>query len=297
VYKKNFRRPVGFFHCGILLIALFSTSLSSNVISAQSSCEVPPSSDWLTKNPEDYLVVSIVDFGEIFGQNDDLEPLTRGLSTEWSDGTWSSFPDVAVENDSATGISMILVPGYQYTFCIEFSSEDNAIASEPEGDVYLLTGENYDIYSSEYEFRGLDFDMDFIPVEWRDMSTWITFRDSHSYESASYVEFSVGIDSSGSAWSSLGLQDSQYQEFHLVLDGWDNSRVGDEGAAGGKMNVEIMVEVEKRNGLPNYTAYVLIAILPLSCVIIPIILHSRYMSSAIEQGSTDVVEVPFIKGD
>ena len=297
MYKKKFRRSVGFFPCGILLIALFSTSLSSNAISAQSSCDVPPSSDWLTRNPEDYLVVSIVDFGEIFGQDDDLEPLTRGLSTEWSDGTWSSFPDVAVDNDSATGISMILVPGYQYTFCIEFSSEDNAIASGPEGDVYLLTGDNYGIYSSEYEFRGSDFDMSFIPVEWRDMSTWITFRDSHYYESITYVEFSVGIDSSGSAWSSLGLQDSQYQEFHLILDGWDNSRVSDEGAAGGKMNVEIMVEVEKRNGLPNYTAYFLIAILPISCVIIPIIMHSRYMSSAIEQGSTDVVEVPFIKGD
>ena len=60
------------------------------------------------------------------------------------------------------------------------------------------------------------------------------------------------------------------------------------------MNVEIMIDVEERQTLPNYTAYILIGALPLSCVIIPMILHSRYHSAALTSDEGGVREVPFL---
>ena len=286
----------------VLVIAIISTSLvSMPTTSASSSCDVPASSDWGSDySPEDYMEVSRVNEGDLFGYSgleSSLYPLDKGFSTEWSDGTWSSFPGVAVLNDSATTLSMVLEPGHLYTFCIEFGSSSSSASSEARGDIYLMTEQNYGMYVFEYESREWsdEFRFDWVPVEYRDFSTWITFRDSHAYESISYEEFSIAIDSTGSAWSALGLQESQNQVFHLVLDGWDNSRSGDSGAPGGDMNVEIMVDVEERRPLPNYTAYILIGALPLSFIIIPFILHSKYLSSALDDDEQGMREVPYLK--
>jgi len=288
-----------------IIAVMIAGALSSvPATSANSSCDVSPSSDWSQSVPGDYIEVSTVDdgggFEGIFGYGspgNSLKPLERGLSTEWSDGTWSGFQGVAVMNDSATTLSMVLIPGYLYTFCIDFSHSGGSAASEARGDIYLMTDQNYGMYTSEYDFRGLDdYNIDMVPVEWRDMSTWLPFRDSHAYESVGYEEFSVAIDSTGTAWSSLGLQDgSPYQVYHLVLDGWDNSRVADSGATGGTMNVEILIDVEERQTLPNYTAYMLIGALPLSCIIIPLILHSRYHSTAQTSEGEEMREVPYLR--
>jgi len=274
---------------------------------ASTSCEVSPGSDWGEERPEDFLQISSVPGTEIFGNferisgfsdDSDLLPLDRGFSSEWSDGTWSGFPGVSISNDSATALEMTLVPGYRYTFCIQFSSETGSSSSDVRGDVYLLTEQNYGFYVNEYEFRGDEFmqQFDSLPVEWRDMATWVTFRDAHAYESSNYIEFSVAIDSSGSAWSSLGLADSNHQDFFLVLDGWDNSRIGDEAAYGGLINAEILVDVEGRTTLPKFIAYILIGALPLSCIVIPIILHAKYHSTALnEEGG--MKEVPLLSED
>ena len=162
-----------------------------------------------------------------------------------------------------------------------------------------------DQYKFDYECRTNDFyddiiqglcDFDSVPVEWRDLLIWLPFRDAHAYESVTYEEFSVAIDTSGSSWSFAGLGgESNYQEFHLILDGWDNGRPNDEGASG-NMSVEVLIDVEERFTLPNYTAYLLIGSLPLSCIIIPIVFHSRYHSSASEgKESEELREVPFLK--
>jgi len=291
-----------------LVLALFSVSIicapTMHASSSSPSCKVSPGSDWGTHPPEDFLEISSVSGSDVIENleriADDsvgsgLEPLVRGFSSEWSDGTWSGFPSVSILNDSATAVRMTLVPGYRYTFCIQFSSDVGSSASDVRGDVYLMTGQNYGFYSNEYEFRGMDdqIDLSFIPVEWRDMATWVTFRDSHAYESSNYVEFSVAIDSSGSAWSSLGLASSNYQDFHLVLDGWDNGKEGDAVAYGGLINVEILVDVEERTTLPKFIAYLLIGALPLSCIIVPIILHAKYHSTAMDKEG-EMREVPLL---
>ena len=306
--RPNCRHGV-LFPSFVVLFALVSASLSSTQVNSQStSCDVAPSSDWNSQQPEDFLEVSSIDDGSFGGffegilydearsSGDGLFALENSLSTEWSDGTWVNFPRISVDNDSATTLGMVLVPGYLYTFCIQFSHSEDSLASGARGDVYLMTSQNYDIYTFEYESREWnDQDLDMIPVEWRDMSTWITFRDSHAYESVSYQEFSVAIDSSGTAWSSLGLQASQNQIFYLVLDGWDSSSENDAGALGGVMNVEILIDVEERQTLPNYTAYLLIAVLPLSCIIIPFVLHSRYLSSAMDNDEVGMRQVPILR--
>tara|TARA_B100000085_G_scaffold70139_1_gene62846 strand:- start:1057 stop:1980 length:924 start_codon:yes stop_codon:yes gene_type:complete len=289
----------------VFFIFLFSSTIISSPVSSQStSCNVSPSSDWGDENPEDYLEISTVEQGSFFDFFDfgmggtSLRPLYDGFSTEWSDGTWSDFEGVAVLNDSATALELVLIPGYRYTFCIDFSysSKNSNQSSQAIGDIYLMTGSNYDIYSAEFDQREWG-DWESIieaPVEWRDMATWIPYRDSHAYESVSYKEFSIAIDSSGSAWSSLGMDSNNYQAFFLVLDGWDNSRIGDSLASGNTMNVEIIVDMEERRSLPNYTAYFIVGALPLSVIIIPLILHFRYHAYSNFYDSEESIEVPYL---
>ena len=279
----------------LLLLSVFASAHFAG-LSAEAqgiSCDVPPSSDWAEdEDPSDYLLVGPPGWIDDNDRNSDLRALDKDLSTEWSDGVWSGFPGIRVDNNSATTIAMVLEPGKMYTFCIDFSSR---------GDAYLLTESNMDMYTIDFYCQEDEFgpicnpeEMDLIPVEYRDLATWIPFRDSHAYESVSYEEFSVAIDSSGSAWSFAGFGESRNQVFYLVLDGFDNSRPTDQ-IPSGNMSVEILVDVEKRQTLPKITAYLLIGALPLSCIIIPLILHWKYHSSAPLGADEDaLIEVPFL---
>jgi hypothetical protein len=285
---------------------LFAVLLSSVVIasipasSQSTTCNVSPSSDWnSTEDPRDYLSVGVPGYGNErsfgFGGDTGLNALDKDISTEWSDGAWDGFPGIHVENESATTIAMILEPGMRYTFCIDFHGNSK-------GDVYLLTDSNLDMYTIDFycDEEGWDLiceegGLDSVPVEYRDMFTWIPFRDAHAYESVSYQEFSVAIDSSGSAWSFAGFGVSDEQVLHLVLDGWDNSREGDHPASG-NMSVEVLIDVEERFSLPKTAAYILIGTLPLSCIIVPLIIHWKYHSSALgRRESEEMIEVPFLR--
>ena len=255
-YRLSFFEAA-FFGNLLLLAILSSAQIGSDPASSQSSllgssCDVSPSSDWGDdENPGDYIAVSSPGargFFEFLSGDEDIDdegiilPLDKDLSTEWSNGAWSGFGGIQVDNNSATSIRMVLEPGKKYTFCIDFSSR---------GDVYLLSGSgnpsNYDIYTTEYMCDDQDWgpicnpeEMESIPLEWRDLATWITFRDSHAYESVSYQEFDVAIDASGSSWSFAGFGGSSEQVFYLVLDGWNNSKPGDELPAG-DMSVEVLI--------------------------------------------------------
>ena len=286
------------FGVNLLLAGIFcSIIMIPSPASSQSvACDVSPSSDWsVEEDPREYLSVEVPGstfpgFG--FGDSG-LKPLDKDISTEWSDGAWDNFPGIQVENESATTIALLLKPGYRYTFCIDFSAK---------GDVYLLTDSNLDMYTVDFycDEEGWDLicdaqGLDAVPVEYRDLFTWIPFRDAHAYESVSYQEFSVAIDSSGSAWSFAGFGSSEEQVLHLVLDGWDNSREGDHPASG-NMSVEVLIDVEERFTLPKTAAYVLIGSLPLSCIIIPLIIHWKYHASALgTRDEGELVEVPFLK--
>jgi hypothetical protein len=49
------------------------------------------------------------------------------------------------------------------------------------------------------------------------------------------------------------------------------------------LNIELLVDVEDRLVLPKFTAYVLVAVLPLSCLIVPLVINSKYHSYGINK--------------
>ena len=70
-----------------------------------------------------------------------------------------------------------------------------------------------------------------------------------------------------------------------------NNRNTDQSAAGGVLNVELLVDVEDRLVLPKFTAYILVAILPLSCLIVPIIINSKYNSYGLDNSDVEDKEI------
>ena len=281
----------------ILPIVMISINSSIMNVDAANNCEVSIDSTWDVDELDSTVTLHNVDSGNYF------PGIFSGDESSSRFGT--SLPltkdfvyEVGIEDGGATAISMKLVAGYRYNFCITFSPSLNSNSTIAKGDVYLMTKSNWDTYRIEYnnrEYDDMEELLDFVPVEWRDMVTWIPFRDVHSYEGEGYVQFSVGIDSSGSSWSSIFGDDSA-NDYYLVLDGWDNSRPNDLRPIGDDMNAEILVEVEERITIPAFTAYMLIGALPISCIIIPIILHFTYKRSAKEDRKEVMPEqMPFLE--
>lgn len=273
------------------VVVVFATAIAAPIASAEATCDVPAG------NPPEighyFEEYSVEDSGwgffEDWNDQSALKSLDRDFST-----------DMTVYNDSANAIKMELVPGYQYTFCLYLSSDSQSVPTMGAiGDVYLLNEVNWDRYASSYdtrEWEDLEEITEELPVEWRDLAMWLPFRDVHAYESVSSQVFSVAIDSVGSAWSSVGFFESEYPHYYLVVDGWDNGRGSDRKAAGGSMNVEILVDVEERTTLPNFVAYILIAALPIACIVVPLIIHSRYMSTGLGD-EEDLRQVPYLESE
>ena len=272
------------------VVAVFATVIAAPIASAEAACANVPAGN----SPEitQYFEEHSVEDGNFWGnwnEQSTLRSLNRDFST-----------DMTVYNDSANAIRMELVPGYQYTFCLELSPDSQSAPTMGAiGDVYLMNEANWDRYTSSFQNRewdNLEEIVDELPVEWRDLAMWLPFRDVHAYESVSSQVFSVAIDSVGSAWSSVGFFDSDDPQYYLVVDGWDNGRSSDRIAAGGSMNVEILVDVEERTTLPNFVAYILIAALPIACIIVPLIIHSRYMSTGLGD-EEDSRQVPYLESE
>ena len=232
--------------------------LFSPIASAQStgSCDVPA-----VNNPTTSNSISLDSVEDRFWSDD----------TPLYDLRSDVFVDFTVDNDSATSVSMKLVPGYMYTFCISITSNQDDPPVNPSSDIYLMTEPNWDRYVIDYELRESDdfFEaFDQLPVEWRDMDDWLPFRDVHAYEDTTYVEFSVAIDSSGSGFFGGGNI-----AYYLVIDGWDNRRHTNADASGGDIDVEVLIDVEERLNIPKFTATLLVGSLPLACIILPMIIH------------------------
>ncbi len=136
--------------------------------------------------------------------------------------------------------------------------------------------------------------MDFIPVEWRDMVVFLPFRDTHAYENKRTTSFSTALDNDKKSFVSF-FGSSDDSEYFLALDSWNNTRPNDAAAVDGDMIVQVWIDVEKRLTLPKFTAYILVGLLPLSCVIVPILLHSRYHSSGNEAVEEQKESVPLLE--
>ena len=264
----------------MVLITLVVTI--SPVVSAESACDVPANNSWDIDQRTNLHQVGVWD--NWLEDSTNLEwPVDRDFST-----------DMTVQNDSAAAISMILTTGKSYTFCFSFNGDpESPPINGAKGDVYLMTDGNWDFYQTNYDLRTEDWldVIGFLPVEYRDTATWMPFRDVHSYEKVSEEHFSVAIDSMSSSWFS----ESQ-TEYYLVFDNWDNNRNTDQSAAGGLLNIELLVDVEDRLVLPKFTAYILVAILPLLCLIVPIIINSKYNSYGLDNSDVEDKEtIPLLQ--
>ena len=267
-------------------ILLMVAILTSTSVAAANSCEVSAMNE---PNVEDYIEEHSVESFWQFDQGNNLRSLDMDV-----------FWETTIENDSASALKMELVPGYRYTFCIKMTPNMDDVPLEPIGDVYLMHGGDWDRYTLEYEMRGDPefFDVEFLPVEWRDTVDWLPFRDVHAYERVSEEEFSVAIDSDGSVWNTMSdAFGGGDQEYFLVIDGWNNRRHTNSDAAGGSIDVEVLIDVEKRVNIPKFTATLLVGSLPLACLIVPFVFHSKYMQVGKVEDAEEGTEMPYLDSE
>ena len=207
------------------------------------------------------------DWGLGYGEFD-LNPLTEDV-----------YAEVLVPTDDAMALRMELVKGYRYRFCVTYYLDPTEISdgSPPIGDVYLLADTDFEIYKMDYDtrFDGMGEALDSIPLEWRDMATWLPFRDVHAYERVQQIEFTTSIDSDQTAYINW-WGPAPDANMYLVLDNWNSSRSGNQPHEGMGLIAEVTVEVEERVMLPAITAYALVCLPLILLIIVPAVLHSRF---------------------
>ena len=288
ILKKLFASGFSFGLIVPMLAILLATT--SPVVASGDDCSVPLDVGFDSSVAE---VVEIDDnpwnwWGQP-NQNTDLLPLTEDL-----------YVEINLQRNYAQAIRLELVTGYSYTFCVEFNSDpDNPPTDDPKGDVYLFDSANWRRYQDEYEMTSEGWEtpedvIDMIPVEWRDMVVFLPFRDAHAYEEKRSTSFSTALDNDNKAFISWFGENSD-AEYFLALDNWNNSRPNDASVVDGDMIVQVWVEVEERLTLPKFTAYIIVGLLPLSCVIVPILMHSRYHASGTEESQEKQELVPLLE--
>ena len=288
ILKKLFASGFSFGLIVPMLAILLATT--SPVVASGDDCSVPLDVGFDSSVAE---VVEVDDnpwnwWGQP-NQNTDLLPLTEDL-----------YVEINLQRNYAQAIRLELVTGYSYTFCVEFNSDpDNPPTDDPKGDVYLFDSANWRRYQDEYEMTSEGWEtpedvIDMIPVEWRDMVVFLPFRDAHAYEEKRSTSFSTALDNDNKAFISWFGENSD-AEYFLALDNWNNSRPNDASVVDGDMIVQVWVEVEERLTLPKFTAYIIVGLLPLSCVIVPILMHSRYHASGTEESQEKQELVPLLE--
>ena len=289
ILKKLFASGFSFGLIVPMLAILLATT--SPVVASGDDCSVPLDVGFDSSVAE---VVEVDDnpwnwWGQQPNQNADLLPLTEDL-----------YVEIDLQRNYAQAVRLELVTGYSYTFCVEFNSDpDNPPTEDPKGDVYLFDSANWRRYQDEYEMTSEGWEtpeevIDMIPVEWRDMVVFLPFRDAHAYEEKRSTSFSTALDNDNKAFISW-FGDNSDAEYFLALDNWNNSRPNDASVVDGDMIVQVWVEVEDRLTLPKFTAYIIVGLLPLSCVIVPILMHSRYHASGTEESQEKQELVPLLE--
>ena len=273
--------------CFLMPMVLITVVVSiTPIVQADSVCEVPASNSWNVDERINYHYLNPT--SDWFEEEDDNQPILAPISQDFS-------MELSVNNDSAAAISMALSPGKSYTFCYTYSGDtDSPPSNGAKADVYLMSEGNWAYYNWNYEDRTGDFwdDFELLPVEYRDLTTWMPFRDVHSYEKSKSGYFSIAVDTqTSSSW----FGSNQLIEYYLIFDNWDNNRNTDQSAAGGLLNIELLVDVEDRLILPKFTAYILVAVLPLSCLIIPLIINSKYHSYGLDKEQSEEMKIPILE--
>jgi hypothetical protein len=276
--------------CFLMPMVLITLVISiTPIVQADSVCDVPASNSWNVDTRVNHHYLNPTNsWIPGFELDDENEEIFQKISEDFS-------MELKVSNDSATAVSMALSPGKSYTFCYTYSADsDTPPTNGAKADVYLMSEGNWDFYGINYDIRTENWleEIGFLPVEYRDTVTWMPFRDVHSYEKTTSDYFSIAVDTefATSFWGG-----DELIKYYLVFDNWDNNRNTDQVAAGGELNIELLVDVEDRLVLPKFTAYMLLAILPLSCLIAPLVINSKYHSYGLSGEEIEEVEIPILE--
>ena len=228
----------------------------------------------------------------VYNTNYDLESLTE-----------DQYAEVLIPSDDAIALRLDLVKGYRYRFCVTYYNDptEEGVPGPPVGDVYLLASGDFDIYRTDYDTRMETWwseGLEQIPLEWRDMATWLPFRDVHAYESIQQTEFTTSIDSEQEAFIDwFGNDPENYM--YLVLDNWNSSRPGSQSQAGVDLIAEVTIDVEKRVMLPAITAYAIVCLPPILLIAAPAVIHSRFHGWKDKNAKEEDFgrSVPLVEGD
>jgi hypothetical protein len=199
---------------------------------------------------------------------------------------------MVIGNNSVGAYVVNLSSSHRSTFCVTLQGLDNGNYSAVKGDVYLLTSTEWDRYtttygqsfSNYYDEMGATSD---IPPEWRSFNIlgWDTYRDSHLYESIDEVTFSVSLD--GPEVHSNLWGDSQWEQFYVVVDTWDNDHQNDAPSPGVVTVADVTIIVEERGTvLPNWTVSLTCMSTMIAVLITPFVMNRKYMGAGLEINQT-----------
>jgi hypothetical protein len=228
-----------------------------------------------------------------------LDPLTTG-----------QYATLQIGNDSSGMLRFNLSSAHRTTFCVSLYELVDNQTVPTEADVYLMTTSQYDSYEEVYRMMHGgwwwgDFDigssdsnlLSDIPPEWRSFNPlgWQSYRDVHQYESTEQVTFSIAMDGP-EVYNSL-FGGSEWQDFYLVIDAWDNTNDGDAGPTSSVLVADItVIPVERTALLPPWTVPLTLFAVLAAVVVMPVVLNKRYMESGLGASSpADEKSVPYLE--
>lgn len=228
-----------------------------------------------------------------------LDPLTTG-----------QYTSMQIGNDSSGMLRFNLSSSHRTTFCVSLYELVDNQTVPAQGDVYLMTTSQYNSYEQVYrmmhggwwwqdwDIAGGDSELlSDIPPEWRSFNPlgWQTYRDVHQYETTQQATFSVAMDGP-EVYSSL-FGGTEWQDFYLVIDAWDNTNDGDAGPTNGVLVADItVIPVERTALLPPWTVPLSLFVLLAALVVVPVVLNKRYMQAGLGESTPQKqTPVPFLE--
>ncbi|MDP6333936.1 MAG: hypothetical protein QF479_04795 [Candidatus Poseidoniaceae archaeon] len=205
-----------------------------------------------------------------------------------------------VGNDSVGAIKVNLSANHRTTVCITLQDLDQDSNSDINADIYLLTSNEFSKYEESYYsshssagwYSDVEESLSDIPPEWRSFNFlgWKTYRDAHQYEEVDGVNFALSLDGPEVFNGLFG--DSDWQDFYIVIDTWDNVHDNDAQSPGAIVAADVtIITTERTLILPNFTVSLVFLVLIIGLAISPFIINGRYMRAGLEteQSPTGVV--------
>lgn len=200
----------------------------------------------------------------------------------------SHYTTMLIGNDSVGALRLNLSANHRTTICVTLQDTDgNPVV----GDVYLFTSTEYDTYVTSYECAHtsswycygdgeLEDALSDIPPEWRSWNPlgWKSYRDAHEYEGVTSVNLALNLDRPEVYTPLWGGSD--WQDFYLVVDTWNNVHDADADAPGVTVAADVtLVTTQRSLVLPSYTVALVFMAMLLGGLAAPFILNARYMKA------------------